>query len=394
MISFSKSNLIKNKKKIDINWALLFSLVFLCVLVVSLLIYLRIEIANKAGMTPNFTVSYDMLKYRNAPFYTDELTYFNFIPYESFSEALLNRYEILFYDKQLININLYGYFIYFLTDILGIKWQILFWFTGFTYYIVFIILIYYILIKIIGCNSSKAFILTLFLGLSPPVLQLAASWLRDLLIIDLLLFSLIFSKNKNFFGWLIVTILQMFIRAYMVVPHLLMMIHFFMSNQKKKKLFSSIIFTTFTLIIILVLLYNQYGLERFISEFPQRFVQNFSGLSLWLVTGKIVPEGNIYNFLPNIEDYANYFFVAFYLLIYLIWAIKIVYKNERLSFEQKKWLFLFLVIGFYIVILHSAMLGFFVARIQLITAIFAFFFLASLIGQSDREETKAKSALS
>ena len=82
-------------------------------------------------MTTNFRSSFDMSKYRGAPFYPDELAYFNFTPYESFSEALLNRLEILFYDKQLININLYGYLIYFLTDILGIKWQVLFWFTGF-----------------------------------------------------------------------------------------------------------------------------------------------------------------------------------------------------------------------------------------------------------------------
>lgn len=396
MISFSKSSLINNNNnnnKIGLNWTLLFSLILLCTLVVSLLIYLRIEIADKAGMTPNFTVNYDMLKYRDAPFYTDELYYFNYTPYESFSEALLNRFEILFYDKQLININLYGYFIYFLTDILGIEWQVLFWFTGVTYYIVFIILVFYILTRIIGCYSNKAFILTLFLALSPPVLQLAASWMRDLLIFDLLLFSLIFSKNKNFFGLLVVTFLQLFIRAYMVVPHLFIMILFFMTNQKKKKLFSSIIITSFTLIMILVLLNNQYGLERFVSEFPGRFVHNFSGLTLNLVRGGIVPEGNIYNYLSNIEDYANYFFVAFYLLVYLIWAIKIVYKNERLSFEQKKWFFLFLVIGFYIVILHSAMLGYFVARIILITVIFAFFFLASLIADSDTERTETKSVL-
>ncbi len=332
---FSKSSLIKNNKKVGINWTLLFSLILLCTLVVSLLIYLRIEIANKAGMEPNFTVNYNMLKYRDAPFYSDELKYFNFTPYESFSEALLNRFETLLYDKKLININLYGYLIFFLTDILGIKWQTLFWFTGFTYYIVFIILVFYILTIIIGCHSNKAFILTLLLSLSPPVLQLAASWLRDLLVIDLLLFSLIFSKNKNFFGWLIATCIQLFIRAYMVIPHLFIMILFFISNQKKKKLFSSIIFTSFTLIVILVLITNQYGLKRLISEFPQRFVENFTGLNLWLVTGGFIPEGNIYNYLSNIQDCAYYFFVVFYFLLYLIWTIKIIYKNERLSFEQK-----------------------------------------------------------
>lgn len=392
MNSFSKSNLIKKNKKVGINWTILFSLIMMCVIVVSLLIYLRIEIANKAGVTPNFTVNYDTTIYRDAPFYTDELTYFNFTPYESFSEALLNIFEILFYDKQLININLYGYLIYFLTDIWGIKWQILFWFTGFIYYIVFIILVFYILTKIIGCHSNKAFILTLFLALSPPVLQLAASWLRDLLIIDLLLFSLIFSQNKNFFGWIIVTILQLFIRAYMVIPHLFIMILFFMSNQKKKKIFSSIIFTSFILIIILVLIINQYSLGIYVSEFPERFIENFSGLTLPLVRGEIVPEVSIYNFLPNSEDYAEYFFPVFYLLVYSIWGIKITYENNRLSFEQKKWLFLFLVIGLYIVNLHTAVFGFLVARIQLITAIFAFFFLASLNSDSDTERTEAKRA--
>jgi uncharacterized membrane protein YjjP (DUF1212 family) len=80
----------------------------------------------------------------------------------------------------------------------------------------------------------------------------------------------------------------------MVVPHLFMMILFFMSNQKKKKMLSSIIFSSLVLIMLLVLLNNQYGLERFVSEFPGRFVQNFSGLTLSLVRGEIVPEGNIY----------------------------------------------------------------------------------------------------
>ena len=390
MNSFSKSSLLKNNKKVDINWALLFSLILMCTLVVSLLIYLRIEIESRSSMTTNFRSSFDMSKYRGAPFYPDELQYFNFTPYESFSEALLNRFEILFYDKQLININLYGYFIYFLTDILGIKWQVLFWFTGYTYYIVFIILVFYILTRIIGCNSNKAFVLTLFLSLSPPVLQLAASWLRDLLLIDLLLFSLIFSKNKNFFGWLIVTLLQLLIRAYMVVPHLFMMILFFMSNEKKKKLFSSIIFTSFTLIIILVLFSNQYGLERFVSEFPQRFVENFSGLSLGLVTGAFAPKGDIYNYLYNVEMYSHYSIIILYFPVYFKWGINIAFENKKLSLEQKKWVFLFLVIGFYIVILHSAMLGFLVPRIKLITIIFAYFFLASLIAESEGKKTAEK----
>jgi hypothetical protein len=390
MNSFSKSSQIKKNKKVDINWSLLFSLILMCTLVVSLLIYLRIEIESRSSMTTNFRSSFTMSKYRGAPFYPDELYYFNFTPYESFSEALLNRFEILFYDKRLTNINLYGYFIYSLTDILGIKWQILFWFTGFTYYIVFIILVFYILTKIIGCHSNKAFILTLFLALSPPVLQLAASWLRDLLIIDLLLFSLIFSKNKNFFGWLIVTFLQLFIRAYMVVPHLFMMILFFMSNQKKKKLFSSIIITSFTLIMILVLLSNQYGFERFASEFPQRFVENFSGLTLGLVTGAIAPEGDIYNYNNNVEIYSTYFIVFLYIPVYFKWGIKFAFENKKLSFEQKKWLLLFLVIGLYIVILHSAVLGFLTPRIKLITIIFAYFFLASLIAESEGKKTVEK----
>ena len=134
-------------------------------------------------------------------------------------------------------------------------------------------------------------------------------------------------------------------------------------------------------------------MEIFVSEFPGRFVENFSGLTLSLVRGELVPKGDIYNYLPNSEYYNDYFFVVFYFLVYFNLGIRIVYENQRLSFEQKKWLFLFLVIGFYMTILHSAMLGFFVGRIILITAIFAFFFLASLIAESDGEKTVEKDTI-
>ena len=185
------------KLKSDL-WILLF-IIFLSLLINIVLIILRVEIAQYNGVEPNYTVFYDTVKFNSASFYTDELTYYNFNPQETFIESFQNRMILLYEEKTLLNINLYGYYIRSLREFLNSNWIGILFFTGMLYNIIFIVLMFYILRNILKLDIKKVFFLLIIIIVSPPYLQLISSWVRDLLIIDLLLMSLIFAQKTNFF---------------------------------------------------------------------------------------------------------------------------------------------------------------------------------------------------
>lgn len=377
------------KLKSDL-WILLF-IIFLSLLINIVLIILRVEIAQYNGVEPNYTVFYDAVKFNSAPFYTDELTYYNFNPQETFIESFQNRMILLYEEKTLLNINLYGYYIRSLREFLNSNWIGILFFTGMLYNIIFIVLMFYILRDIIGLDNKKVFFFLISIILSPPYLQLISSWLRDLLIIDLLLMALIFAEKNKFFFWVLVTVIQMFIRAYMIIPHIIILLFFYNGKNEKYNILKRNLLSGLILCVITILIINQFSFLKLKGEFLPRLVQNFTGISAGLIRGDFFLREGVYNYLYNIEMLTGYFYFLFYSIFYFYFFSNMFLLNRRLDRNQRKYLYTFLFVGLFIVVLHSSVLGFFVSRILFITMIFGYLFLASLLNTSNNKITVDKS---
>ena len=376
------------KLKSDL-WILLF-IIFLSLLINIVLIILRVEIAQYNGVEPNYTVFYDAVKFNSAPFYTDELTYYNFNPQETFIESFQNRMILLYEEKTLLNINLYGYYVRSLREFFNSNWIGILFFTGMLYNIIFIVLMFYILRNIIELDNKKVFFFLILIILSPPYLQLISSWLRDLLIIDLLLMALIFAEKNKFFFWVLVTVIQMFIRAYMIIPHIIILLFFYNGKNEKYNILKRNLLSGLILCVITILIINQFSFLKLKGEFLPRLVQNFTGISVGLIRGDFFLREGIYNYLHNIGALGYYFYVLFYFIFYFCFFSNMFLLNRRLDRNQRKYLYTFLFVGLFIVILHSSVLGFFVSRILFITMIFGYLFLASLLNTSNNKITMDK----
>jgi len=291
----------------------------LALLINFVLIFLRVEIASYTGDEPNYTVSWDKVRYPYAAFYTDELSYYNSRIDSPLLYEIGNRLSFMIQKKIPVNINLYVYYVHFLKSTLNLSWTGVLFFTGLLYNVVFVVFLSYILTNILELEDRKSLFLLLFIITSPPYLQLISSWLRDLLIFDLVLGAFIAAKQRKVFSWVVITLLLLSIRAYMVPISVFILFYFYprrkhISNSNIFKLnLISIIFIGTILTIIL----SAEGHERFVGEFPQRFVENFTGLTLWLVTGKIILRNGVYNFLSNIEMLSAYFYPFFYCILYI-----------------------------------------------------------------------------
>lgn len=371
------------KLKSDL-WILLF-IIFLSLLINIVLIILRIEIVQYNAVEPNYTLNYDALRWDSAPFYTDELTYYNFNPQESFITSFQNRIILLYEEKNLLNINLYGYYILFLKEFFNFDWIGILLSTGAVYNIIFIILMFYVFRNIIELDNKKMFFFLILIIISPPYLQLISSWLRDLLIIDLLLMAFIFAEKNKFFFWTLVTVIQMFIRAYMIIPHIIILLFFYNKKSKKYNIFKRSLFSFLILFVLAILLINQFGFLNLKEEFIPRLVQNFTGICVGLIRGDFFLREGIYNYLYNIEMLSGYFYFIFYSIFHFYFFSNIFGLNKRLDQNQRKYLCTFLFIGLFIVMLHSSVLGFFVSRIQFITMIFGYLFLGSLLKTSNNK---------
>jgi len=376
------------KLKSDL-WILLF-IIFLSLLINIFLIILRVEIAQYNGVEPNYTIFYDAVKFNSAPFYTDELTYYNFNPQETFIESFQNRMILLYEEKTLLNINLYGYYVRSLREFFNSNWIGILFFTGMLYNIIFIVLMFYILRNIIGLDNKKVFFFLISIILSPPYLQLISSWLRDLLIIDLLLMALIFAEKNKFFFWVLVTVIQMFIRAYMIIPHIIILLFFYNGKNEKYNILKRNLLSGLILCVITILIINQFSFLKLKGEFLPRLVQNFTGISVGLIRGDFFLREGVYNYLYNIEMLTRYFYFLFYSIFYFYFFSNMFLLNRRLDRSQRKYLYTFLFVGLFIVILHSSVLGFFVSRILFITMIFGYLFLASLLNTSNKRITMDK----
>lgn len=369
------------KYKID---GYLVILLFLAIILCGLLIYTRVQIANKNQELPNYIPYGDTNAiYKEPSFYADELTYYNFSPELGLIQALTQRIFAFFNEGSISNINLYGYYVY-LIKLLFIKndrfWWILFFFTGFPAYLLFVYLIYYILRNIFEISSRTAFLLNLMLMISPVALIHGASWLRDMLIYDFMLLAIIFAIKRIFAGFLIATIVQTLLRGYMLIPHILIFMLFWPKETLSfkdviKKSFIGIVLTFSLLLWIIV---KSSGLNRLINEFPLRFIEAVSGLSFYLVTGRFIPRMSIYSILYDFNMFGYYYIVFLYFLIYFRLFLKILMGLHFSDLEKRYWS-LFILVVLTLTMLHAGALGFFVPRIIFIFQILAFLAFSAML---------------
>jgi len=341
-----------------------------------------VDIASTTGIEPDYYVPYDTTRFPYPAFYTDELSYYNVILNITFPDLLHQKIAYMLQTRQFTYINFYSYYIQFLKNAFHLNWVGIIFFTGVLYNIIFTITMFYILTTILRVPLRKVVPWLLFIEFSPPYLQLISSWIRDLLIIDLLLLAFVFAMKKRFFSWSVVTLLQLLIRAYMVPLHVLFLLYFFpnmrhnRNRSNHEKWLAGIGIVAFSLVLVLM----QVGFRKTFQEIPGRLVENFTGLTISLLKGNITLRGDLYDYLFNIEMLSIYFYPIFYLIFYISLFVRISILRVKSTYDQKKYISTFLFVGLYIVILHSAYIGFFVSRIQFITMVFGYIALASFSG--------------
>jgi len=367
------------RKKTD---GYLILLILIAILLSGTIIYIRVAIAAKNNELPNYVFVGDTNRaFREPSFYSDELAYYNFQPSEPLFQGIFSRLSFFFETGVPVNLNFYGYYIYFLrSSILQDErnWWLVIIFSGFVGYIIFVILVYYILKGLIKLQAQKAFLLSLLLIVSPTILIHSASWLRDLFIYDLLLLALIFAYRQNFTGFVFSTLLQSLLRAYMVIPHLTIFLAFRARNHTKLTKILIIIL----LLLIVVGMWNTVkflGVERFTKEFPIRLVEAFTGVNLYLITGKTLPRMSIYSILYDFNVIGQYYTVFLYAIIYFRLIVCFLLLRVKLSGIQRNFWMMFILSTLEITILHSAALGFFVPRILMLGQLLGYFAFTSTL---------------
>lgn len=307
----------------------------------------RINLAS--GYDPEVLVPKEGL-----PFYPDEISYYSGDLVKNFSFGDFLKSYFRGYPA---NINLWGNFIYFLRTH-GVDWKHLL-FMGMIFYIVFGIILMKI-IALLAPSSKKRLFLYLLIMIHPGILQIAASWLRDIVLVILLMLSVYGMLKKNYFLWVLSSLVLLILRSYMVVASIFILLFLTGKNVKKSFLISAGIIV-FIGIYLVVQPYGSAYLGKFRQEFIPRVIENFVGVSLWLIQGEIKPTGG----LLDLEAYANYYYFATYFGFYVYFLHS---KRLKIIHAIRNPLFLSAVfIGLYFTMLHSMIFGFFVSRIKILT---------------------------
>lgn len=376
-----KKQKLEKKRFTDVFLAIL---LILAIMFCMIMILIRVEIARKNQEFPNYVFRGDTNSvFREPSFYSDELYYYNFSPRMNFIEVIfLTLNNIILYGK-ISNINLYGYYVYLIRS-LFIKnvrnWWLMFLMTGVPFYLIFVVLFYYILTSIINAGRTKAFAITLVIMLSPTLLIHASSWMRDILIYDLLLLAFIFAYKRMWLFFLFVTTLQVLLRGYMIIPHILIAWILRARNDKfnvRFFLFPLVI----TMVSVIIVLFSIDSTKLF-SELLQRLVEAFTGINLWAILGKYNFRGSIYSILYDFNVLGQYYFIFSYMVMYF----KIFFdkaRGRKLTNFQRRLFILFIFTGINITILHAAVLGFFVPRILMIIFLFGILWFTSTMTTAD-----------
>jgi len=338
-----------------------------------LLIIYRIELSDRLEADPVAAsrINFDMARREEFAFFTDEINYYNFVPSRPIHDEVTLRVSMLLSEGVLVNINLYGYYVKFVRDLTS-SWKALLFFCGCLSYILFAV----VLMTMLSHATRINFIIFLCIIVSPVVLQLSAGWLRDLFVMWALLMSIKSASEKRLILWCLSILILLLLRAYMMPVALVGSLLFFGSEggSTKKRVFLALAFLSIFLSVYLLLFSEQIGLELLTEKLLPRFIQNFTGLTYGFVKGYDVPslKGN----LADTEVFGYYFIIISYAVFYL--SLFRRRKTIQANVDAKRWLIFTILTGIYIVVMHSASIGFFVNRIVMITWVPAMITLAKL----------------
>lgn len=250
--------------------------------------------------------------------------------------------------------NFWGNFVYNIFVKNGFGWKEIALFNMGGYFL-FSIIIFFILKKFFPGSHFRMLVYS-FIVLNPALIQVTVSSLRDIWIYLLYALFLLNFLKRNFGGMILSLLLFIFLRLYMIPVALF----FFLVGYPKKKLYGLILYLIIISIFVATLL-NLYPIviENLKTEFPKRFVYAFTGINIYLFTGKLNFFIISSPFL-KLEYIAHYFFFLSYLFLWFLVFKKRLFKI--LFFDNL--ILASLASGLFLVILHSAMIGFLVARIQ------------------------------
>jgi hypothetical protein len=197
------------------------------------------------------------------------------------------------------------------------------------------------------------------------VIQLSASWVRDLFILSFMMYAVYSAINRNNLGFIISALFLLSLRAYMV-PICLFAWVIFSENERKLYLKQKIKITlllTGILLCFFIMGTTPSSISRLKENIAPRLIQNFTGLTYGLLSGTNVPVlmGNIGDF----EILGYYYIILTYIFanVIILTNIKYICKIPTI----RNWFFFSYCTGFYITVLHSTTLGFVVNRITLIS---------------------------
>ena len=350
-----------------------------------LLIIYRIELADRLDADPVATsrINFDMARTEEFAFFTDEINYYNFVPSRSIYDEVTSRVSMFFSQGVLVNINSYGYYVKFVRDLTN-SWKGLLFLAGVLSYILFSIE----LMKILSHATSNNLMVFLSIILSPIVLQLSAGWMRDLFVMWGILLSIKSAYEKRLILWCLSILVLLLLRAYTIPIALVGSLLFFGSvgGSTKKRVLMAVAFLSTFLSVFLLLFSEQIGLALLTEKILPRLIQNFTGLTYGFIRGYDIPslKGN----LADTEVLGYYFIIISYAVFYL--SLFRRRKTLQANVDAKRWLIFTVFTGIYIVVLHSASIGFFVNRIIMITWVPAMITLAKLYDPA----TSIKSLLS
>lgn len=292
----------------------------------------------------------------------DEVGYVSgrLVRFISLREVLLN------YLENPVNINLWGNFVFFLSQ-RGFGWLQVVWINIVGYFTLIALLLS--LLSDLMKSTTYRFWIFAIITFNPGLFQISVSSLRDIWLLVFLVAGILSLRKKNYVLTVLSTILLASLRTYMV--GIIILFAFAMFFKKKYALMIvSFILIIFSVSLLVRVSPNSLQLLR--DEFLPRFVENFSGLDFYMITGRYKLEGS-----PSykLEIVGKYYVFLSYSLIWIMTIIK----------GKLKWIILdplvlaSFISGLYLTVLHTMLLGFFVLRINLITWLLLFAFISSRI---------------
>jgi hypothetical protein len=317
------------------------------------------------------TVNYDLSRTESV-FTSDEINYYNSgIP--SLQELILSYSTRI--ERGNYYFNVWGIYITFIKDLLGNNyWFLIYFLTGFLFLLLNIFMIEKITDKFNIKKDNIYYLMLLLVFISPPMLQLHTSFLRDSFVLFLFLANIYSILTKNPFLWIITFIFQTFIRVYFL-PIFLFNIYFFSDFFQKKNKKFKLYFIGFSIVFSSIIIFNfldkfNYNISlSFFINYIIRFIEYFFGITKVLLTGAL--DFYDYSYFIMLENFSAMFYPIFYFIIY----INILKKLKKLKYDiiKNKIFIYFLIVGFFISFLHYITFDFLVSRIKIYNIITVFF---------------------